>query len=99
MPDDRDEAELRRRAREFIRGGRLPAVPPSIDWKGPGSGRICALCGDSIGRDQMECEIEVMAKATSRDKYVFHAQCYLLWELERRQAESPDPKSAAGQSE
>lgn len=99
MPDDCDEAELRRRARELIRGGRLPAVPPSLDWKGPGSGRICALCGNSIGRDQMECEIEVLTKVAARDSYVLHAQCYLVWELERRQCESPDPGSAAGRSE
>jgi hypothetical protein len=90
MPGDCDEAELATRARDFIRGGRLPAVRPSVHWDGPGSGRDCALCGKRIDHEQRESEMEVLVAAASRDNYVLHAQCYLVWDLERRKIEASD---------
>jgi hypothetical protein len=90
MPGDWDDADLAIRARELIRGGGLPAVRPSVHWDGPGSGRECALCGKRISHDQRENEMEVLVAAVSRDNYVLHAQCYLVWDLERRKIESSD---------
>jgi hypothetical protein len=58
MPSDRIELDLRQRARERIREGRLPCITHYRTWGGRGSNEPCALCDVTIGPDEVEYEIE-----------------------------------------
>jgi hypothetical protein len=73
------QGELRRRAREEIRTGRLPQSPPSPMWGGKGTGLTCAVCGDSIGLDQVEYETN---DPRGGESLRFHMQCHTVWRLE-----------------
>jgi hypothetical protein len=73
------EIELRRRAREEIRRGRLPESPPSSMWGGKGTGLSCAVCGDCIRPDQVEYEI---TDPRGGDVLRFHMECHTVWQLE-----------------
>jgi len=72
MPDERS---LRDSAREEIQNGRLPARPPICTLGGGGSGERCVLCGETIGYDQMEVELEFAERTgdtTEIEKCRFH---------------------------
>jgi hypothetical protein len=73
------EAELRRRAREEIRKGRLPESLPSSMWGGKGVGLSCAVCGDPIRPDQVEYEI---TDPRCGEVLRFHMECHTVWQLE-----------------
>lgn len=85
-----DERMLRARAREAMKAGKLPEHPPERTWGGPGSGAPCALCGKTVGNEEIEFELQF---ASDRDSgaatYHLHTQCFAVWELERRH-ESPN---------
>ena len=53
-----EEVILREKAREAIRSGKLPTRKPDRTFGGPGMGKSCAVCGDTIPPEQMEFEIE-----------------------------------------
>lgn len=75
----RPQGELRRRAREEIRKGRLPQSPPASMWGGSGSGLPCAVCGDSIRPDQVEYET---TDPRCGDSLRLHMQCHTVWQIE-----------------
>ena len=88
MPDERS---LRDTAREAIRTGRLPARPPSRTLAGPGSGEACVLCGETIGHDQMEVELEYARRAGDTidiERHRLHPPCCIAWESARFEATS-----------
>jgi len=70
------ESAVRDRIRELIRTGRLSHKPPVKMFAGPGPGsRPCAVCGDDIGRGEVEFEAELPDKRV----IVFHRRCIGLW--------------------
>jgi hypothetical protein len=85
MTSDRIELDLRQRARERIREGRLACIRHYRTWGGRGSDQPCALCDLLIGRDEVEYEIEAL-DATSELLYRFHFQCHDAWQCECAQA-------------
>jgi hypothetical protein len=82
----RDESILRKNAREAIYQGRLPRTRPDrTTLVGTGSGAACAICGDTVNRDQTELEIEF--EHAELVKYSLHAKCFSAWEFERAEVE------------
>jgi len=82
MPDF--ERALRDKARAKLREGTLPLVKPSRTWGGPGASLTCAVCDLSIGKDQIEFEVQfVLARVARPAVFHFHLACFSAWELER----------------
>lgn len=82
MPElTRLESELRERARELIREGRLPDRAPARVWGGPGTGIECALCAQAIPPSEMEYEADAAVGNTVRTLH-FHFVCHAAWQLE-----------------
>jgi hypothetical protein len=71
-----DPEALLERARRAIAAHELPPGVSSRVWGGRGSGHPCSLCGQPIGFNDVEIELEgVDATASVR----FHSGCHLLW--------------------
>jgi len=87
MPDD---LTLQAKAREAIRNGKLPARSPDSIKGGPGCGEVCAICGETLRRNEMELEPEFKAegKVPELHKYHLHPRCFMAWESERTKGES-----------
>jgi hypothetical protein len=81
MPSSGLEDELRVRARERIREGRLPCITHYRTWGGRGSNEPCALCDSVIKRDEVEYEIELLDAGSAR-LYRFHFLCHDAWVYE-----------------
>lgn len=75
------ESELRKRARELIREGRLPDHAPARAWGGIGSGQSCALCGENIPSSDVEYEVDT-GEGPARRTLHFHFGCHAAWQLE-----------------
>jgi hypothetical protein len=56
-----EDGTLRQRVREAIDAGKLPDRSPVGLWGGPGCGASCAICGERIGIDEVEFELEFSA--------------------------------------
>jgi hypothetical protein len=68
--------DLRQRAREAIRGGRIPTGRPERMWGGPGGGDTCTICSQPVGELGIDLEF-------ARDgKYPVHVDCYAAWRVE-----------------
>jgi hypothetical protein len=80
-----DEAILREQAREAIRSRRLPITKPDRTFGGQGSDVTCAVCGNSVKREDLELEIEFNRHGVTPDldRYHLHVRCYAAWEFER----------------
>jgi hypothetical protein len=79
MPTTRLEDELRSRARELIKAGRLRCGEHYRTWGGRGSNEPCALCDAVIKPDEVEYEIEFIG-AHGAGVYRFHLQCHDAWQ-------------------
>ena len=76
---------LREKAREAIRRRTIPAEAPDRRFGATGVGEKCAVCGERIGREQMELELEFNRHGATPgiDHYHLHPRCYAAWETER----------------
>ena len=78
----REEAlSLRRLAQERIESGQLPCDPAARMWGSRGSGATCALCGQSIGPNEIEYEVEMSVNGVT-DTLQFHRVCHSVWHAE-----------------
>lgn len=69
--------------------GKLPDRPPERMWGGPGSGAPCALCGKTVGTEEVEIELQFTSQGgAGTANYHVHARCFTAWELERRNGDS-----------
>ena len=85
-----DEADLRDKAREAMRQGKLPARPPDRLWVGRGAGAPCAVCGLPVAMNEMEFEIEFQFASGGTpglDIFHLHRTCFAAWEFERQKSE------------
>lgn len=82
MPLTRREKELREQARALIADGQLPAIRSGRCWGSKGNGKGCSLCGEPVGREEVEFEIEDGGRV-----YAFHFDCHAAWQLECARAE------------
>ena len=80
-----DELVLREKAREAIRSRKLPRRKPDRTSGGPGSGKLCSLCGQRVTLEQIEMEIEFNRHAVQPglDRYYLHVGCLAAWEFQR----------------
>ncbi len=80
-----DESDLREKAREAIRSGKLPARQPDRTWGGPGVGIECIICGLPVTKQQMAIEIQFSHDGArpGLDKFDVHVRCFAAWEFER----------------
>ena len=76
---------LRKKAREVVQNGKLPARAPTRTWGGPGVGAECSVCGVPVTPDEMEFEIQFARDGDNPglDKYHVHIRCFAAWEFER----------------
>jgi len=65
-----DQPALRERVLRLLISGELPKTVPDWCLGGPGSGRDCQVCLESIATSALEVEVDNLA---------FHPNCYLLW--------------------
>jgi hypothetical protein len=86
MPLTQLEAELRLIARELMAKGQLPQKAPSKMWGGPGTGRVCALCGKPIQPGELEYELEGHIDGAVQS-FRFHLVCESVWQLECARAD------------
>ena len=75
------ESELRKRARELIREGKLPDRAPVGVWAGAGSELPCALCGEVIPSSDVEYEVDTGVGRAHRTIH-FHFACHAAWQFE-----------------
>lgn len=85
-----DDSVLRAKALELMKAGKLPEQRPQCMWGGPGSGESCAVCGKTIGTEEVEMELQ-FASENGTASYRVHAQCFAAWERERSKGRSNDP--------
>jgi len=83
-----DERALPARARKAANTSKLPECRPDRMWGGPGSGASCAICGKTIGTEEVEIELQFVSDGSGTANYYVHARCYAAWELERRRGSS-----------
>jgi hypothetical protein len=93
-----DEPMLRQKAREAIRGGRLPMRLPDRIYGGPGCGTACAICSVIITREDMGLEIEFDRHEIPPgvDCYHIHPRCMSAWEIESRHLDESQCPAASG---
>jgi hypothetical protein len=87
-----DVSTLREKAREAIQNGKLPTRSPDSTMGGPGCGEACALCGETLPRNQMELEAVFRqdGEIPETHKYHLHPRCFAAWECEREGRTSPE---------
>ena len=73
-------AELRARARERIKDGRLPCEHGAL-LAGYDGIEPCALCGRQIDAGEIAYEVEVPSQADKRS-LCFHIRCHEAWQSE-----------------
>jgi hypothetical protein len=79
-----DDSTLREKAREAIENETLPARSPDSTMGGPGCGKACAICGQTVRRTQMELEAEFQQEGDMLQPHKFHLhpRCFMAWEFE-----------------
>jgi hypothetical protein len=79
------EPELHRLVRARIDDRRLPCDPPAKMWGGRGTGALCEVCGEPIGPDEIEYEVQLVANQPLICR--LHLRCHAAWcaECDRRQ--------------
>lgn len=84
-----DESLLRRKAREAIQARRLPQSRPARMWGGPGVGACCTICGERMGRNETEFELQFDGDGAAHgaETYHLHIGCFAAWEFERQSVE------------
>ena len=84
-----DESLLRAGACEATKVRKLPDRRPEHIWGGPGSGEVCAVCGKTIGAEEVEIELQFTSNGDSNaTNYHVHARCFAVWERERRHGDA-----------
>lgn len=77
-----EDEELYRTVRRLLGNGGLPSTPPDRVWGGAGSGAPCKVCGRTVGRDEVELEIEYGRRLHEHRVFHVHVHCHHVWERE-----------------
>jgi len=62
--------------------GLVPREKPQKVWAGRGTDKRCAVCGERLGADEVEFELEFASGVS----VVVDRQCHGLWDQERTRA-------------
>jgi len=93
-----DDAGLRDRILEALRGGKLPNRSPDRISGGLGAGGSCSICDRTVNGDELELQLE-FATPERPDCYTVHLACYTAWKAKRLELESnPAAVAVAGLS-
>jgi hypothetical protein len=84
MPN-KDEKDLRFKARNAIRTKAFPHHLPDHTFGGPGSGSPCPICGLELAADDMVFDLEFDTAGHRPANFQLHVRCFAAWELEREQ--------------
>jgi hypothetical protein len=92
-----DESTLREKARSALKSGKLPYGRAERMWGGPGSGDNCAVCGDSVTREEMGFELEFAGDGERPGpvNHELHMRCFAAWEFERESVTAKSGSPAA----
>ena len=92
-----DDETIRKKARDLLQSGRLPARRPDDVWAVTGSGQDrCMVCGDLVAPHEFAIEAEFRGTDGS-SSVCFHVGCYWTLESERRRVEAAsDPTDHPG---
>lgn len=77
-----DHAALRARIRELIELEILPRHAPMRMWGGPGLGRVCYACQQTIRPEETELELQFEGRERTIELRL-HQFCHAAWEVER----------------
>lgn len=83
-----EETELRVKALEAMRTGRLPDRSPDRMWGGHGNDKdICHICSNSLNREDITFDLEYDGEAAGARPacYCVHLRCFNAWDLARQQ--------------
>jgi hypothetical protein len=85
-----NEHRIRALARNILQAGLLPRRGPDGTWGGKGVDVPCPICGERIGPDQLEYELQFRQEGATPDVDLFHLhlRCFAPWEMERTKASS-----------
>ena len=83
--------DLRQRAREAIRGGKIPQHPVKRMWGGPGAGEACTICSQPVGGLGIDLEF-----SQETAKYAVHIDCFAAWQAECENQARLAPQSDRG---
>ena len=84
MPDEpilREKAARPSGAMHCRHGGR------TAHSGGPGSGDVCAVCGEPVARHLIDLEMEFARPGVTPDTLHLHLRCFAAWEFERTKVE------------
>ena len=83
-----NEQRIRALARNIVQAGLMSRRDPDGTWGGTGVDVPCAVCGERIRPDQVECELQFTHNAATRnvDLFHLHLRCLAAWEMERTKA-------------
>ncbi len=77
-----EDTVLRHLVRSLIAEGRLPVMRQTHVWGGPGTGMVCAACGELVRKT--EVGIETSDGADGTNTFQLHVHCFHVWESETR---------------
>ena len=75
-----DQPLIRLLIQERLAEGRLPRMPISHFWGGPGNGETCDGCGETVTNVELVMENRDAAGGGNQ----FHVACFHVWEVERQ---------------
>lgn len=80
-----DHASLRKRARDAVHSGSLPARLPDRVWGGPGVGEPCPVCAGTVTTTELVLQMDYTYEhgAPGVASVYLHARCFAAWEVER----------------
>jgi hypothetical protein len=95
-----DDINLREKARELLRAGKLPSRRPDRIWGAQGFGGVkCMLCGADVGPGEAVLEVKFIGGGSDPDPGAanphFHVRCFSALELELRNLEAGGRRDAA----
>jgi hypothetical protein len=98
-----DQITLRLKAREALQAGRLPPrFPERICGIRGGGAYCCAICGESVQREELGYELAFIdAIEGPTDNYFVHDRCFAAWEfawIEAAQRQGSEQSRHAGRS-
>jgi hypothetical protein len=83
------QAFVRRLVRLRLASGALSPLRGRVMWAGYGSGQTCCVCGQPVGRSQVEYEID-----DGRSKMMgCHFACFFVWHEESRALTEDDTRA------
>jgi hypothetical protein len=86
----KDEPDLRLKARAAIFSNAMPHRRPDHTFGGPGNGAPCPICGSTLATSQMVFDLEFADAGGRMVNCQVHVRCFAAWEQEREESEDEE---------